>query len=190
MQRLPLVCSRSPWKLDISPEPGIGPSAVTGPRRQKGQGRAATATSPTPYTLGADETPAGAHSSSRFGTSGDPCGCAWATRVNNLQSIVICFILQPFLFAYYSCHLHTLHLDGTFGLGAPVFTTLLMPSNHNRDDKPWDTEDIDKWKVSSPHLSQHPLAPPATHLCVQIDIFTPTDNLAGAFAEESSFGNC
>ncbi|KAL8677741.1 MAG: hypothetical protein Q9186_005851 [Xanthomendoza sp. 1 TL-2023] len=41
-----------------------------------------------------------------------------------------------------------------------------MPSNHNRDDKPWDTEDVDKWKI---------------------DTFAPTDNLAGAFAEESSF---
>ncbi|KAL8672215.1 MAG: hypothetical protein Q9168_003317 [Polycauliona sp. 1 TL-2023] len=41
-----------------------------------------------------------------------------------------------------------------------------MPSNHNKDDKPWDTDDIDKWKI---------------------DTFNPTDNLAGAFAEESSF---
>ncbi|KAL8769743.1 MAG: hypothetical protein Q9209_004359 [Squamulea sp. 1 TL-2023] len=41
-----------------------------------------------------------------------------------------------------------------------------MPSNHNKDDKPWDTEDVDKWKI---------------------DTFTPHDNVAGAFAEESSF---
>ncbi|KAI4108729.1 MAG: hypothetical protein L6R37_000893 [Teloschistes peruensis] len=41
-----------------------------------------------------------------------------------------------------------------------------MPSTHNKNDKPWDTEDVDKWKV---------------------DTFTPTDNIAGAFAEESSF---
>ncbi|KAL8919787.1 MAG: hypothetical protein Q9172_004816 [Xanthocarpia lactea] len=41
-----------------------------------------------------------------------------------------------------------------------------MPSKHNKDDKHWDTEDIDKWKV---------------------DPFTPTDNPAGAFTEESSF---
>ncbi|KAI4245949.1 MAG: hypothetical protein L6R40_002165 [Gallowayella cf. fulva] len=41
-----------------------------------------------------------------------------------------------------------------------------MPSTHNKDDKPWDTEDVDKWKI---------------------DTFTPTDNVAGAFAEESSF---
>jgi ribosomal RNA assembly protein len=40
-----------------------------------------------------------------------------------------------------------------------------MPSNHQKD-KPWDTEDTDKWKVEP---------------------FTPADNKAGAFAEESSF---
>ncbi|KAL8734292.1 MAG: hypothetical protein Q9181_003239 [Wetmoreana brouardii] len=41
-----------------------------------------------------------------------------------------------------------------------------MPSTHNKNDKPWDTEDVDKWKI---------------------DTFTPTDNVAGPFAEESSF---
>lgn len=41
-----------------------------------------------------------------------------------------------------------------------------MPSTHKKD-KPWDTEDIDKWKESG---------------------FTPTDNAAGTFTEESSFG--
>ncbi|KAL9036585.1 MAG: hypothetical protein Q9214_006066 [Letrouitia sp. 1 TL-2023] len=41
-----------------------------------------------------------------------------------------------------------------------------MPSNH-KQDKPWDTDEIDKWKV---------------------DPFTPADNTAGPFAEESSFG--
>jgi len=41
-----------------------------------------------------------------------------------------------------------------------------MPSTHNVD-KPWDTDDIDKWKT---------------------DIFTPADNTGGTFAEESSFG--
>lgn len=40
-----------------------------------------------------------------------------------------------------------------------------MPSTH-QSDKPWDTEDIDKWKV---------------------DAFTPKDNLGGTFTEESSF---
>jgi len=40
-----------------------------------------------------------------------------------------------------------------------------MPSTHKKD-KPWDTDDIDKWKV---------------------DAFTPKDNLGGTFAEESSF---
>ncbi|KAL8709326.1 MAG: hypothetical protein Q9220_005919 [cf. Caloplaca sp. 1 TL-2023] len=41
-----------------------------------------------------------------------------------------------------------------------------MPSTHNKNDKPWDTADVDKWKIDS---------------------FTLTDNLAGTFAEESSF---
>ncbi|MCJ1307019.1 ribosomal RNA assembly protein krr1 [Agyrium rufum] len=40
-----------------------------------------------------------------------------------------------------------------------------MPSTHNAD-KPWDTEDIDKWKI---------------------DPFKPEDNATGAFAEQSSF---
>ncbi|KAF5617117.1 KRR1 small subunit processome component [Fusarium tjaetaba] len=40
-----------------------------------------------------------------------------------------------------------------------------MPSTHKKP-KPWDTDDIDKWKV---------------------DTFTPKDNAAGAFLEESSF---
>ncbi|KAL1638611.1 ribosomal RNA assembly protein krr1 [Diplodia intermedia] len=40
-----------------------------------------------------------------------------------------------------------------------------MPSIHNRD-KPWDTGDIDKWKI---------------------DEFKPEDNIGGTFAEESSF---
>ena len=40
-----------------------------------------------------------------------------------------------------------------------------MPSTHKKD-KPWDTDDIDKWKVEA---------------------FTPNDNAGGTFAEESSF---
>ncbi|MCJ1385847.1 ribosomal RNA assembly protein krr1 [Xylographa soralifera] len=40
-----------------------------------------------------------------------------------------------------------------------------MPSTH-KQEKPWDTEDIDKWKI---------------------DAFKPADNAAGTFAEESSF---
>ncbi|KAF2663675.1 eukaryotic type KH-domain (KH-domain type I) [Microthyrium microscopicum] len=40
-----------------------------------------------------------------------------------------------------------------------------MPSTHNRD-KPWDTEEIDKWKE---------------------DPFLPTDNTSGTFTEESTF---
>lgn len=41
-----------------------------------------------------------------------------------------------------------------------------MPSTHNVD-KPWDTDDIDKWKLEP---------------------FNPEDNTGGTFAEESSFG--
>jgi ribosomal RNA assembly protein len=40
-----------------------------------------------------------------------------------------------------------------------------MPSQH-QTDKPWDTDDIDKWKVEA---------------------FTPADNAGGTFADESSF---
>ncbi|KAF1999529.1 putative rRNA assembly protein Mis3 [Amniculicola lignicola CBS 123094] len=40
-----------------------------------------------------------------------------------------------------------------------------MPSTHNTE-KPWDTEDIDKWKIEK---------------------FTPEDNAGGTFLEESSF---
>ncbi|SPJ70757.1 probable KRR1 protein, required for 40S ribosome biogenesis [Fusarium torulosum] len=40
-----------------------------------------------------------------------------------------------------------------------------MPSTHNAE-KPWDTDDIDKWKI---------------------DTFTPKDNVGGTFLEESSF---
>lgn len=40
-----------------------------------------------------------------------------------------------------------------------------MPSTHQQD-KPWDTDDVDKWKV---------------------DAFSPNDNAGGTFAEESSF---
>lgn len=40
-----------------------------------------------------------------------------------------------------------------------------MPSIYNKD-KPWDTEDIDKWKIEQ---------------------FKPEDNVGGHFVEESSF---
>ena len=40
-----------------------------------------------------------------------------------------------------------------------------MPSTHNKD-KPWDTEDVDKWKIAP---------------------FSAVDNAGGTFAEESSF---
>ncbi|ROT38667.1 ribosomal RNA assembly protein KRR1 [Sodiomyces alkalinus F11] len=41
-----------------------------------------------------------------------------------------------------------------------------MPSNKKETDKPWDTEDVDKWKI---------------------DPFTPADSTAGTLTEESSF---
>lgn len=44
-------------------------------------------------------------------------------------------------------------------------TSATMPSTHNTE-KPWDTEDIDKWKI---------------------DKFEPTDNTGGTFTDESSF---
>lgn len=59
-----------------------------------------------------------------------------------------------------------------------------MPSTH-KQDKPWDTDDIDKWKVIYLlfSLARYSLA----HLCLQIEPFTPADNAAGTFTEESSF---
>ena len=60
-----------------------------------------------------------------------------------------------------------------------------MPSTHKRD-KPWDTEDTDKWKVSCTicmHQSQS-----ATHrITKQEEPFQPSDNATGTFTEESSF---
>ncbi|KAL2754605.1 hypothetical protein ACRALDRAFT_1032520 [Sodiomyces alcalophilus JCM 7366] len=41
-----------------------------------------------------------------------------------------------------------------------------MPSNKSETDKPWDTEDVDKWKIEP---------------------FTPADSTAGILTEESSF---
>jgi ribosomal RNA assembly protein len=57
-----------------------------------------------------------------------------------------------------------------------------MPSTHQRE-KPWDTEDIDKWKVKALAL----FAGQAQANSRQIDPFNPEDNKAGSFAEESSF---
>jgi len=58
-----------------------------------------------------------------------------------------------------------------------------MPSTHKKE-KPWDTDDIDKWKVR--HLSsKHPS--PQAYTPNQLDTFTPADNAAGTFTEESSF---
>jgi ribosomal RNA assembly protein len=45
------------------------------------------------------------------------------------------------------------------------FPTTKMPSTHKKE-KPWDTDDIDKWKI---------------------DPFAPADNAGGTFTEESSF---
>ena len=41
-----------------------------------------------------------------------------------------------------------------------------LTQNRYKKDKPWDTDDIDKWKI---------------------DQFKPDDNAGGQFAEESSF---
>jgi ribosomal RNA assembly protein len=57
-----------------------------------------------------------------------------------------------------------------------------MPSTHKRD-KPWDTEDIDKWKVLTSYLHSSLTADPRQ----QIAEFKPSDNAGGTFAEESSF---
>lgn len=56
-----------------------------------------------------------------------------------------------------------------------------MPSTHKKD-KPWDTDDIDKWKVSG----KSPPCQTATDPD-QIETFTPADNKGGTFTEESSF---
>lgn len=56
-----------------------------------------------------------------------------------------------------------------------------MPSTHKKE-KPWDTDDIDKWKVRVPTLAQG-----CELMKDQIDEFQPTDNAGGTFAEESSF---
>lgn len=62
-----------------------------------------------------------------------------------------------------------------------------MPSTHDKE-KPWDTDDIDKWKVSK--AETFPIPTPTMESPAnlrQIDEFTPDDNKAGSFAEESSF---
>jgi ribosomal RNA assembly protein len=72
-----------------------------------------------------------------------------------------------------------------------------MPSTHKKD-KPWDTDDIDKWKVfyffpfifhsSSIHcLKSHIHLPNSLTHSLQIEAFTPADNAGGTFTEESSF---
>ena len=59
-----------------------------------------------------------------------------------------------------------------------------MPSTHKKD-KPWDTDDVDKWKVPSPH---RPFGGPTwLTITLQIDDFHPEDNVGGTFTEESSF---
>jgi ribosomal RNA assembly protein len=56
-----------------------------------------------------------------------------------------------------------------------------MPSTHKKD-KPWDTDDIDKWKVSRISPPRQTATDPD-----QIETFTPADNKGGTFTEESSF---
>ncbi len=60
----------------------------------------------------------------------------------------------------------------------------IMPSTHKKE-KPWDTDDIDKWAVRPIDLVpvQH------DHLLtdIQTEKFTPADNAGGTFSEESSF---
>lgn len=56
-----------------------------------------------------------------------------------------------------------------------------MPSTYKKD-KPWDTDDIDKWKVSCDHVYPFYIIDES-----QIEEFKPADNAGGTFAEESSF---
>ncbi len=58
-----------------------------------------------------------------------------------------------------------------------------MPSTYERE-KPWDTDDIDKWKVRPSSVETFILG--KTKL-LQIEPFTPADNTGGTFTEESSF---
>jgi len=62
-----------------------------------------------------------------------------------------------------------LHIETFSNLQAPSLSnptrSLKMPSTHKKE-KPWDTDDIDKWKIEE---------------------FKPDDNAGGTFAEESSF---
>ncbi|KAF2094278.1 eukaryotic type KH-domain (KH-domain type I) [Rhizodiscina lignyota] len=57
-----------------------------------------------------------------------------------------------------------------------------MPSTYKKD-KPWDTDDIDKWKACHA-LNLHCYCEADRS---QIDAFKPEDNAGGTFAEESSF---
>ncbi len=59
-----------------------------------------------------------------------------------------------------------------------------MPSTHKKE-KPWDTDDIDKWKVHTPFVFSFMMS--AADNSLKIDEFKPTDNAGGTFAEESSF---
>jgi ribosomal RNA assembly protein len=63
-------------------------------------------------------------------------------------------------------------------------TNLKMPSTHKKE-KPWDTDDIDKWKVSSWKVCCFKRLQWLTMF--QIEAFTPADNAGGTFTEESSF---
>lgn len=59
-----------------------------------------------------------------------------------------------------------------------------MPSTHKKE-KPWDTDDIDKWKVS--RLRMHATGTFGADHGQKLETFKPEDNAAGTFAEESSF---
>jgi ribosomal RNA assembly protein len=64
-----------------------------------------------------------------------------------------------------------------------------MPSTHKKD-KPWDTEEIDKWKVGGLcyHLTIDFLINCSTNDIIdKIEEFKPEDNAGGTFTEESSF---
>lgn len=68
-----------------------------------------------------------------------------------------------------------------------------MPSTHNAE-KPWDTDDIDKWKVSSAHLTEESCPQPSVLFHQnslltnnQVEVFKPEDNKGGTFTEESTF---
>jgi ribosomal RNA assembly protein len=61
-----------------------------------------------------------------------------------------------------------------------------MPSTYKKD-KPWDTDDIDKWKVCFSFIAPKIICARRLLTSDQIDAFKADDNVAGSFVEESSF---